>query len=136
MQPPLADDEYLLRRISPFHQPVRDETCDGGPRIRPPSAAFALRRGERALSFHSESSLRAAGEPLTYGSTPGAGQAVTRIAAGVLRKLGLDPQRDPDPEQPHHVLVSGLAALSGTEQKRMQQRIAKASEYAVYPTAS
>ena len=99
--------------------------------MRPPSPAFALDDGEAALSFHLESSLRAAGEQLTYGCPDGVpGWAVTRIDAGTVRAFGLRIERD---GKPHHVLVFGLVDLTGQALRRMQRDLAKNSVYVVPP---
>lgn len=129
----VSDEEGLLRRIPPWHEPLENQNPAPGdvPSYRPPSAAFALDRGEEGLSFHLESSLRAAGEPLTYGcplSEPG--WAVARIDAGTIRHLGLCIQRD---GKPHHVQVFGLAALSGAKRRKMQRELARHSVYVVPP---
>ena len=129
----IPDQEGLLRRIPPWHEPQVDQNPPGGgaPTLRPPSPAFALDVGEVGLSFHIESSLRSAGEPLTYGCPLGApGWAVTRISAGAVRSLGLQIVRD---ELPHHVQVIGLADLSGGALRRMMRTLAKHSVYIVPP---
>lgn len=132
----IPDDEGLLRRIPPWHEPQQNQNPpDGGaPALRPPSAAFALDGGEAGLSFHVESSLRAAGEPLTYGCPIGQpGWAVTRIHAGAVRRLGLRVERD---NIPHHVQVFGLANLRGSALRRLQRDLAKNSVYVVPPRVS
>jgi hypothetical protein len=132
----VADDEGLLRRIPPWHQPVNRQNMpdNGPPTLTPPSPAFALDEGEEGLSFHLESSLRVAGEPLTYGCPPGVpGWAVARIAAGYVRGLGLRIVRD---TLPHHVQVVGLADLQGTARRRMQRNLAQHSIYVVPPRAA
>ncbi len=86
---------------------------------------------ETGLSFHLESSLRAAGEGLTYGCPEGEpGWAVTRIAASEIRRLGLRILRD---DKPHHLQVFGLAELRGTALRRMQRDIARRSAYVIPP---
>ena len=131
----ISDDEWLIRRIPPHHSPVPyQDPALGEVRERPPSAAFALGIGEFGLSFHLESSLRAAGEQLTYGCPEGVpGWSVARIQARRLRALGLALIRD---EVPHHVQAFGLAELGNSRRKKVQQEIAKASEYVVPPRAS
>jgi hypothetical protein len=87
------------------------------PSLRPPSPAFALDDGEEGLSLHLESSLRAAGEQLTYNCpTSVTGWAVTRVTVGYVRSLGLRMERD---ALPHHVRVFGLANLQGEARRRM-----------------
>jgi hypothetical protein len=132
----IADEERLLRRIPPWHAPQENQNPPGGgkPILRPPSSAFALDRGETGLSFHIESSLRAAGEQLTYGCPDGEpGWAVTRITAATVRTFGLRIERD---GLPHHVLVLGLAELKGGALRRMQRDLAKNSEYVALPRAA
>jgi hypothetical protein len=132
----VSDEEGLLRRIPPWHAPQENQNSPGsaGPVLRPPSAAFALDHGEIGLSFHIESSLRAAGEQLTYGCPDGMpGWAVTRIAASTVRSFGLRIERD---GVPHHVQVLGLAGLVGQARKRMQRDLAKHSVYVVFPRAA
>jgi hypothetical protein len=131
----ISDDEWLLRRIPPHHSPVEyQDPALGEVRQRPPSAAFALGIGELGLSFHLESSLRAAGEQLTYGCPEGVpGWSIARIQACRLRDLGLTLVRD---EVPHHVQAFGLADLGNSRRKKIQQEIAKASDYVVGPRAS
>ena len=129
----IGDGEGLLRRIPPWHEPQENQNPPGSgpPTLRPPSPAFALDQGEEGLSFHMESSLRSAGEALTYGCPNGEpGWAVTRIDAGTVRAFGLRIERD---GQPHHVLVIGLAQLSGQALRRMQRNLAKNSVYVVPP---
>ena len=85
------------------------------------------------LSFHLETSLREAGEQLTYGCPSGEpGWAITRIAAGRVRSLGLRIERD---GLPHHVQVLGLAELTGQALRRMQRSLARNSAYVVPPRA-
>ena len=131
----IDDDEGLLRRIPPWHEPVLYQTAETSENLlRPPSDAFSLEEGEEGLSFHLESSLRGAGEQLTYGCPEGVpGWAVARITAGELRRLGLRLVRD---GQPHHVQVLGLSDLSRSKKRRIQREIAKASRYVVPPRAS
>jgi hypothetical protein len=129
----VRDDDWLLRRIPPWHLPQESqgEQEHGAPAMRPPSSAFSLDRGETGLSFHLESSLRAAGEGLTYGCPEGEpGWAVTRIAASEIRRLGLRILRD---DKPHHLQVFGLAELRGTALRRMQRDIARRSAYVIPP---
>jgi hypothetical protein len=129
----IPDEEGLLRRIPPWHEPQENQNPAPGdvPSYRPPSAAFALDRGDDGLSFHLESSLRAAGQPLTYGCPPGEpGWAVARIDAGTVRRLGLRIERD---DKPHHVQVFGLAALTGATRRKMQRELARHSVYVVPP---
>ncbi len=126
----IADSDGLLRRIPPLHQPVHDQSMsgpDGRASLRPPSSAFSLRPGERGLSFHLQSSLELAGEPLSYGCPPGEpGWAVVRIEAARIRALGLEIVAD---GVPHHVLVLGLADRSRSEQRRLQKDLAKSARY-------
>ena len=132
----ITDDDWLLRRIPPWHSPQenQNESNDGSQSIRPPSPAFSLDRGEEGLSFHLEKSLRAAGEPLTYGCPDGEpGWAVTRISVKVLKTMGLRIVRD---EQPHHVMVFGLSDLKGMALRRMQRDMARNSTYVVLPLVS
>jgi hypothetical protein len=132
----IPDEEGLLRRIPPWHEPQENQNPPGGgaPALRPPSAAFALDGVEAGLSFHMESSLRAAGEPLTYGCPIGQpGWAVARISAGMVRGLGLRIERD---DLPHHVQVFGLADLRGNARRQMQRSLAKNSMYVVLPRVS
>lgn len=129
----IADDEWLLRRIPPWHLPqeVQNPTEGMLTTFRPPSAAFALDHGEAGLSFHLESSLRAAGEALTYGCPPAEpGWAVTRVEAAAIRRLGLEIVHD---DLPHHILVFGLEKLKGSALRKMQREIAKLSVYVVEP---
>lgn len=128
-----GDDEGLLRPIPPWHEPQNDQNpSEGGPPgMRPPSSAFALDGGEAGLSFHLETSLREAGEPLTYGCPPGEpGWAVARITARCVRNLGLRIERD---DKPHHVQVYGLSGLKGQALRRMQRSLARNSAYVVLP---
>lgn len=130
----LSDDE-LLRRITPYHEPRMDQNppSGGAPILRPPSNAFALRPGEAGLSFHIESSLRAAGEPLTYGCPSGEpGWAVARILAGRVRSLGLRVERD---GLPYHAQVFGLDDLRGGALRRTLRDLARHSNYIVFPIA-
>lgn len=132
----IADDEGLLRRIPPWHQPVSRQNMPDHepPGLRPPSPAFALDDGEEGLSFHLESSLGAAGEQLTYGCPIGVpGWAVTRVTVGYVRSLGLRIERD---ALPHHVQVFGLANLQGEARRRMQRNLALHSIYVVPPLAA
>jgi hypothetical protein len=132
----VSDEERLLRRIPPWHAPQENQNPPGGrmPVLRPPSPAFALDRGETGLSFHIESSLRAAGEQLTYGCPDGEpGWAVTSISAATVRSFGLRIERD---NLPHHVQVFGLADLKGGALRRMQKDLATNSEYVVLPRAA
>lgn len=100
---------------------------DGTASLRPPSSAFSLRQGEPGLSFHLQSSLELAHEPLSYGCPPGEpGWAVVRIEAGRIRALGLEIVRD---GKPHHVLVRGLANRSNPEQRKLQKALAKSARY-------
>jgi hypothetical protein len=129
----IRDDDWLLRRIPPWHLPEKNQNEPDGSNqtIRPPSAAFALDRGETGLSFHLESSLRAAGEPLSCGCPDGEpGWAVTRISVSTVRAMGHEVVRD---DQPHHVLLLGLADLKGTALKRAQREIARKSSYVILP---
>jgi hypothetical protein len=80
----IPDDEGLLRRIPPWHSPQESQNPGSGeaPTLRPPSPAFNLEKDEEGLSFHTESSLRAASESLTYGCPLGEpGWAVARVTA-------------------------------------------------------
>jgi hypothetical protein len=129
----IAGGDGLLRRIPPWHEPQENQNPPGGgaPSLRPPSPAFALDHGEEGLSFHLESSLRSAGEPLTYGCPNGEpGWAVTRIDTAIVRGFGLRIESD---GKPHHVLVFGLAKLTGNALRRMQRDLAKNSVYVVPP---
>jgi hypothetical protein len=131
----IFDDDGLLRRIPPLHTAVTyQDDAMGVTRIRPPSDAYSLEIDEEGLSFHLESSLRAAGEQLTYGCPEGIpGWGVARISVGRLRELGLTLTRD---HLPHHVQVLGLRTLSSNARRRKQREIAKSSEYVVLPRAS
>jgi hypothetical protein len=132
----VPDEEGLLRRVPPWHAPQENQNPPSGepPALRPPSAAFALDDGEIGLSFHIESSLRAAGEQLTYGCPDGVpGWAVTRIDAATVRSFGLLIERD---TAPHHVQVLGLADLRGQALRRMQRELARNSVYVILPRAA
>jgi hypothetical protein len=129
----IPDDEGLLRRIPPWHSPQESQNPGGGgpPTLRPPSPAFNLEKDEEGLSFHIESSLRAAGEPLTYGCPFGEpGWAVARITAAEVRSLGLRIERD---KLPHHVQAFGFAELMGTAKRRMARNLAKIAIYVIPP---
>jgi hypothetical protein len=102
--------------------------------MRPPSDAFSLEADEEGLSFHLEASLRAAGEPLTYGCPAGhPGWSVARVSARSLRQLGLTLTRD---AIPHHVQAFGLRQMSGSRRRKVQREIAKASSFVVMPRVS
>ena len=126
----IADSDALIRRIPPLHLPKQDQSMigpDGTAPLRPPSSAFALRAGERGLSFHLQSSLEFAGEPLSYGCPADEpGWRVVRIEAGRVRALGLAIVRD---GLPHHVLVLGLAERSKPERRKLQRELARSARY-------
>ncbi len=128
----VRDDDWLLRRIPPWHVPVQDE-ADGG-RQRPPSSAYALEAEEEGLSFHVERWLRDAGEPLTYGCPDGVpGWAVARVPVAAVKQLGFDILPD---GIPYHVQVRGLAQLGTSKRRKAQQQIARQSVYVVPPVAT
>lgn len=128
----LRDDDWLLRRIPPWHAPASDE-ADGG-RRRPPSSAFALDGEEPGLSFHVERWLRDAGEPLTYGCPDGVpGWAVARVAVSEIKQFGLTIVPD---SIPYHVQVFGLAQLGTSKRRSAQRQIARKAAYIVPPVAT
>ena len=86
-------------------------------RPRAPAAAFRLREKEEALSVNIETSLRAAGLPLTWRVDFNKQYAVC-ITVGDCIANGLEAFHDPvapkspdDPGNPHHGSIYGLAEV-------------------------
>lgn len=83
---------------------------------RAPAAAFEPRKVDEALSVNVESSLLAAGLPLTWSVDPSR-QYAARITVGDCTANDLEafhnplPENSPQPENPHHGLIRGLVEM-------------------------
>jgi hypothetical protein len=103
---------------------------------RAPAAAFDLRENEEALSVNLESSLRAAGLPLTWSVNLNR-QYAARITVGDCCANGLDAFHDPvlpspldQTGNPHHGLIFGLVPMRASNSDAYEAAIdalAKAS---------
>jgi hypothetical protein len=127
--------EGLIRRVwktprkwSPVHDQITGQ-------FRAPTAAFELRPSENALSVNVESSLVAAGLPLTWSLDPKK-QYAARITVFVCNSNGLEafhnpvPAIPPQPANPHHGLICGLIEIRSNDPlsyERVLDALAKAS---------
>lgn len=126
-------EEGLLRRVRrtprPQYNPITDQTTG---RSRAPAAAFEPRFPDpakpdkivdEALSVNVESSLCAAGLPLTWGADLNK-QYVARITVGDCNNQGLEAHHHPLlPENPHHGLIWGLVELRKIDEDRYERVI-------------
>jgi hypothetical protein len=97
---------------------------------RAPAAAFEPRlpdpkkpdkKVDEALSINVESSLRAAGLPLTWGAD--LNQYVARITVGDCLANDLEAYRHPLPENPHHGLIWGLVEMASRDPDRYERTL-------------
>lgn len=130
---PLTDPcEGLLRRVRTTprskYNPIIDQTTG---RSRAPAAAFEPRFPDpakpdkivdEALSVNVESSLCAAGFPLTWEANPRK-HYVARIAVADCISQELEAHLHPLPENPHHGLVWGLVEMFGNDRDRYERAI-------------
>jgi hypothetical protein len=129
---PLTDPcEGLLRRVRTTrstYNPIIDQTTG---RSRAPAAAFEPRFPDpakpdkivdEALSVNVESSLCAAGFPLTWGANPRK-YYVARITVADCISQELEAHLHPLPENPHHGLVWGLVEMFGNDRDRYERAI-------------
>jgi hypothetical protein len=138
-------NEGLIRRVwktpRKKYGPVHDQLTD---RLRAPAAAFEPRFPDpqkpdrpvdEALSINVESSLRAAGLPLTW-SVDLRKQYAARITVGDCIANDLEAYHNPLPEtpshpaNPHHGLIRGLVELRASNRdgyERVLDALAKAS---------
>jgi hypothetical protein len=125
--------EGLLRRVwrTPRRRygPILDQVTG---RHRAPAAAFEPRFPDpakpdkivdEALSVNVESSLRAAGVPLTWGADLRK-HYVARVTVADCTSQGLEARHDPIlPENPHHGLIWGLVEIHQTDEDQCERAI-------------
>jgi hypothetical protein len=128
--------EGLIRRVrrtpKPIYNPIPDQLTG---RLRAPAAAFEPRFPnpekpdapvDEALSVNVESSLNAAGLPLTW-MVDLKKQYVARITVGDCIANELEafhaPTKTPQPDNPHHGLIYGLVELHDIDEDRYERTL-------------
>ena len=104
----ITNDDQLLRRISPqWFVPDYNEG-----RWRPSSASFEDSPDNTPMSVHLVSVLEAAGIPSASVLHGHEGYGLVQFAASMARQLAQLLVRDPQPNEPAHVLVVGNKSRS------------------------
>ncbi len=130
---PIADDDWLLRRI--LDQPERMWTRQEDGALRPSSAAFKPAQVDGGLSVDVRRLLPDPSNPTSVLDDQH-DSGLVEFNAAQARKASLDVVHTPLTERYSHADVVGFAGLAKPVAKRLQRELAKRAVWVKHPASA